>query len=277
MATEPRRPDELVAMSRLPMLADRVSSLLQEPARWSITHVGRTGSTNADLASATGLPHGRVLVTEEQIAGRGRSGRDWFCPPGAGLIFSVLLRLPQVPPERYGWTGALLGLATVRSLRSFDVVARLKWPNDVLIEGRKCAGILGEVAGAALVIGTGINVSLVATELPRADATSLWLSGAGAGALDRGALLAGILDQFGGLLDRWVAAGGDVDFSGLRAEYRQACSTIGSRVRLQLPGGAEVLAAAADVAADGSLIVADGAGRRTTYSAADVIHLLPGS
>lgn len=259
------------------MLADRVSSLLQEPARWSITHVGRTGSTNADLASATGLPHGRVLVTEEQIAGRGRSGRDWFCPPGAGLMFSVLLRLPQVPPERYGWTGALLGLATVRSLRSFDVVARLKWPNDVLIEGRKCAGILGEVAGAALVIGTGINVSLVATELPRADATSLWLSGAGAGALDRGALLAGILDQFGGLLDRWVAAGGDVDVSGLRAEYRQVCSTIGSRVRLQLPGGAEVLAAAADVAADGSLIVADGAGRRTTYSAADVIHLLPGS
>jgi BirA family biotin operon repressor/biotin-[acetyl-CoA-carboxylase] ligase len=137
------------------------------------------------------------------------------------------------------------------------------------------------VAGSALIIGTGINISLVSAELPRSDATSLWLSGPtdvrNRGAqLDRNALLAAILDHFADLLDRWVAALGDVDTSGLRAEYRQTCATIGSKVRLQLPGGAELLADAIDVAPDGSLIVVDGAGRRASYSAADVVHLRPG-
>jgi len=195
-------------------------------------------------------------------------------------MFSVLLRLPGIPADRRGWIGAVLGLATVRTLDGIGIAARLKWPNDVLVDGRKCAGILGEVAGNALVIGTGINVSLVPDELPRPDAISLWLSApadTGGVVLDRNALLAGILDNFGDLLDRWIAAHGDVDASGLRVEYLRACDTIGARVRLQLPGGAAVLAEAVDVAADGSLIVVDDAGRRATYSAADVVHLRPGS
>jgi len=259
-----------------------VTALLRGPQRWSVTHIGQTGSTNADLAAGANIPHGRVLITEEQLAGRGRSGRDWFCPPGAGLMFSVLLRLPEIPADRRGWTGALLGLAMVRAVNGTGIPAQLKWPNDVLIAGHKCAGILGEVAGSALVIGTGINVSLVPAELPRSDATSLWLA-APAGndtagvVLDRNALLAAILDSFGDLLDRWVAARGDVDASGLRVEYRRACATIGSRVRLELPGGAAVLAEAVDVALDGSLIVVDDEGRRAAYSAADVVHLRPGS
>lgn len=269
-------PSAAVLQSRRPMNPATVSALLRTPAGWSIRHVDRTGSTNADLAVATDVPDRRVLVTEEQLAGRGRAGRDWFCPPGAGLMFSALLRLPAVPVDRRGWTGALLGLAIVRGVAELGVAATLKWPNDVLIDGRKCAGILGEVAGSALIIGTGINVSLLNSELPRADATSLWLSGAGPGALDRNALLAVVLDGFGVLLDRWVAAFGDVDVSGLRGEYLQHCSTIGSGVRLQLPGGTELLAEAIDVAPDGSLIVLDRAGRRHSYSAADVVHLLPG-
>src|SRR4051812_32994780 len=138
-----------------------VGMLLRAPERWSITHVDHTGSTNADLAVDSTIPHGRVLVTEEQLAGRGRSGRDWFCPHGAGLMFSVLLRLPEIPADRRGWTGAVLGLAIVRALTATGIGAQLKWPNDVLIDGRKCAGILGEVAGTALVIGAGINVSLL--------------------------------------------------------------------------------------------------------------------
>jgi BirA family biotin operon repressor/biotin-[acetyl-CoA-carboxylase] ligase len=176
----------------------------------------------------------------------------------------------------------LLGLAIVRAVNGTGIPAQLKWPNDVLIDGRKCAGILGEVAGSALVVGTGINVSLVPAELPRSDATSLWLA-APAGndiagvVLDRNTLLAAILDSFGDLVDRWVAARGDVDASGLRVEYRRACATIGSRVRLELPGGPAVLAEAVDVALDGSLIVVDDDGQCTTYSAADVVHLRPGS
>ena len=269
---------DAVRASRVPMDPSVVTALLRAPQRWSVTHVGQTGSTNADLASGPDIPHGRVLVTEEQVAGRGRSGRDWFCPPGAGLMFSVLLRLPEIPADRRGWTGAALGLAIVRALGGIGMATQLKWPNDVLIDGRKCAGILGEVAGGALVIGTGINISLIPAELPRPDATSLWLSAPAdsVGLLDRNTLLAAILDNFGDLLDRWVAARGDVEASGLRAEYRRVCDTIGSRVRLQLPGGVELLADAVDVAADGSLVVVDDSGRRATYSAADVVHLRPG-
>ncbi len=237
-----------------------------------------TGSTNADLSARVATAEsGQVLTTEEQLSGRGRSGRDWYCPAGAGLMFSVLVRLPQVPVDRRGWTGALLGLAIVTAVgRVCGVQAAVKWPNDVLVGGRKCAGILGEMVDDAVVVGAGINVSLGADELPRPDATSLLLIGAYPAALDRAVLLAGILDDFGDLLDRWVAADGDIDASGLRADYRNSCATIGSDVRLVLPGGRQLLARAVDVAADGALLVEDGHGRLTAYSAADVVHLRPG-
>jgi BirA family biotin operon repressor/biotin-[acetyl-CoA-carboxylase] ligase len=256
-----------------------VQRALSRPGRWRIEHTVVTGSTNADLSVRVATAEsGEVLTTEEQLSGRGRSGRDWYCPAGAGLMFSALVRLPQVPADRRGWTGALLGLAIVTAVqRLCSVRASLKWPNDVLVEGRKCAGILGEMVDDAVVVGAGINVSLRARELPRPDSTSLLLIGARplAAALDRAALLAAILDDFGDLLDRWVAADGDVDRSGLRADYRSSCATIGSDVRLLLPDGRQVIARAVDVAPDGTLLAADGSGRVTSYSAADVVHLRP--
>lgn len=266
---------ELVRVSRLPIAPSAVTALLRRPADWSITHTPVTGSTNADLA-ASGAPHMRVLTTDEQLAGRGRSGRDWFCPEGAGLMFSVLLRMPSISPERRGWTGAVLGIAIVRALdRIAGVQAGLKWPNDVLIGGAKCAGILGEVADDALVVGAGINVSLGQDELPRADATSLLLASSLPGRMDRHALLAAILDEFGGLLDRWTGTNGNIELSGLRADYLANCSTVGSRVRLFLPGGQVVVARAVDVAIDGALVVEEPSGLRRTYTAADVVHLRP--
>ena len=283
----------LITHSRRPVDPGQVCAQLVSPLRWRVEQVTVTGSTNADLAGAApSLESGQVRTAEEQLTGRGRSGRDWFCPPGAGLMFSALLRLPQVPADRRGWTGALLGLAVVHAID--DAVGddkqlriSLKWPNDVLIDGRKCAGILGELVADAVVVGAGINISLCADELPRADATSLLLAGgtpAGGSVdapqlpawLDRSRLLAGILDGFGDLLDRWVAAEGDVDVSGIRAEYLGICSTVGATVRLILPGGAERVVRAMDVGADGGLITEDDAGRRTAYSAADVVHLRPG-
>ncbi|MGS0686151.1 biotin--[acetyl-CoA-carboxylase] ligase [Nakamurella sp. GG22] len=270
---------EVVRSSRTPIDVAAVERALTAPQRWRIEHTVVTGSTNADLsARVTTAESGQVLTTEEQLSGRGRSGRDWFCPAGAGLMFSVLVRLPQVPVDRRGWTGALLGLAIVTGIgRVCGVRAGVKWPNDVLVDGRKCAGILGEMVDDAVVVGAGINVSLGADELPRPDATSLLLIGAHPlpAALDRAVLLAGILDAFGDLLDRWVAADGDIDVSGLRSDYRSSCATIGSDVRLMLPGGRQLLARAVDVAADGALLVEDGQGRVTAYSAADVVHLRP--
>ena len=262
-----------VRESRRPMDPTRVAALIIGDRPWTITHTTVTGSTNADLAAAAGLSNSSVLTTEEQLTGRGRSGRDWFCPAGAGLMFSVLLREPAIPADRRGWTGAVLGLAIVRAMgRVSGVTARLKWPNDVLIAGQKCAGILGEVADGELIVGAGINVSLGLAELPRQDATSLCLAG---GRLDRAALLAGILDEFAELLGRWVRASGDIDASGLRAEYRQSCATIGAEVLLLLPGGSQSTVLAVDVAADGSLVVVDRAGVRRSYAAGEVVHVRP--
>jgi len=265
-------PAEVLA-SREPIDPDRVVALLSGDRDWTMTHSLVTGSTNADLAAAAGLPNSSVLTTEEQLTGRGRSGRDWFCPAGAGLMFSVLLREPVIPADRRGWTGAVLGLAIVRAMnRVSGVQARLKWPNDVLIEGRKCAGILGEVADGELIVGAGINISLVPAELPRPDATSLWLAG---GHLDRTVLLAAILDEFAVLLARWVSARGDIDASGLRAEYRSVCSTIGAQVLLSLPGGAQSTVRAVDVAPDGALVIVDAGGMRRSYAAGEVVHVRP--
>ncbi len=287
-----------------------VASALRRRDGWRLRHVLTTGSTNDDLSAwaregqrtagertagertagkrpagertageraagerpAGHVVAGTVLVTEEQTTGRGRSGRQWSCPPGAGLMFSLAIDAAGIPPARRPWTGVALGLAVASAFGSVGgVQAGLKWPNDVLLDGGKCGGILAEVAGDLVVVGAGLNISLDHAELPRADATSLLLAGAD---VDRTALLAGVLDEFGRLLADWRAAGGDVDRSGLRPAYLAACVTLGSSVRLELPGGGAVAGTAVDVDADGAIVLDTGGGL-VRYSAGDVVHLRP--
>ena len=156
------------AQSRRPVDADAVTARLA--GRWLVEAVAETGSTNADLlaAAATGAPAGTVLVAELQSGGRGRLGRSWVSPAGAGLTFSVLLR-PAPPVPTWGWLPLLTGLALARTLGS---AARLKWPNDVLLGARGRQG--GRHPGAvrrrtAVVVGVGLNVSTGQAELPVRD------------------------------------------------------------------------------------------------------------
>jgi len=263
---------------RGPLDAGKVLAALRRPQLWDIRHVSTIGSTNDELARGevwvTQPGASPVLVTQEQTAGRGRLGRGWACPSGAGLMFSVRLLLPEVPSSRRGWVGAVLGLAVVSALSQLTLTpSSLKWPNDVLLAGRKFGGILAEMVGDAVIVGTGLNISLQQEELPRADATSLLL--AGEAVVDREALLAAILDHFGELLGDWRAAGGDIERSGLRAQYLSACSTIGSAVRVELPHRPAVRGIAVDVDASGAIVVQDVRGSRTSYHAGDVVHLRP--
>ncbi len=147
----------------------------------SVEVVAETGSTNADLAELArrGEPAGLVLVTDHQVAGRGRLGRTWTAPAGTSVALSVLLR-PQRDPAAWTWLPLLAGLAVAEGLRAIaDVPAVLKWPNDVLVDDAKICGILAERVdspiGPACVLGLGVNVHLTAEQLPVPTATSLAL------------------------------------------------------------------------------------------------------
>jgi BirA family transcriptional regulator, biotin operon repressor / biotin---[acetyl-CoA-carboxylase] ligase len=256
-------------------------ALITDGGLWTdLRYSFRTGSTNADAAAAarTGAPEGLVIITDEQTVGRGRLDRQWTSPPAAGIALSVLLRpgaaVPArgwspTPASRYGHLPLLAGVALAESVRRLgDVDAVLKWPNDLLIADRKCAGILAEAVPPddAVVVGIGLNVTLREPELPRADATSLQL--ADSSCVDRDPLVRALLRSFADWYVRWRAVGGDPVSSGLMEAYRFHCATIGRSVRVELPGGVEIVGNATSVDDDGCLVVG---GR--SIAAGDVVHL----
>jgi BirA family transcriptional regulator, biotin operon repressor / biotin---[acetyl-CoA-carboxylase] ligase len=237
-----------------------------------------TGSTNADVASAAraGAPEGLLVVADEQTSGRGRLERQWKSPPRAGIAMSMLLRPGDAVAERgwspitasgYAFLPLLAGVALVETVRRLgEIEAVLKWPNDLLIGSRKCAGILAESVGnGAVVIGVGLNVTLRDPELPRADATSLQLSGSAC--VDRDPLVRALSRAIESWYVSWRDTGGDPVTSGLLDAYRLHCATIGATVRVSTPSG-EVTGVAGEVDADGRLVV-DG----RPFAAGDVIHL----
>lgn len=236
-----------------------------------VATVATTGSTNADLAAAAraGAPSGSVLVADHQSSGRGRFARVWQAPPGTSLAVSALLRPPAaVPAERWLWLPLLTGIAVAEGLRSASgVAAQLKWPNDVLIEGRKVCGILAErvdgPAGAAAILGMGVNTTLAADQLPVPTATSLALAG---GRVDHGEVVAGVLAALGEWYSRWLAG---LD---LRADYASRCSSVGRPVRVELAPGEAVTGEATGVDTAGRLLVRV-AGTERPFAAGDVVHL----
>lgn len=249
-------------LERPPLRASALQRALA-PQGWRLEVLPEVGSTNAVVAerARAGEPEGLVVVTEHQTAGRGRHDRTWTSPPRAGLTLSVLVR-PSLPARSWTWLPLLTGLAVATAVREqTGLDAVLKWPNDVLLEGRKTCGVLAEVpvAGAA-VLGIGLNVTTRRDELPHDGATSLRL--AGAPTTDRDTLLRALLRRLRAVLDDPAAA---------RREYRALCTTLERPVRLELPGGRAVTGTASAVDDDGRLVVAEQA-----YGAGDVVHLRSG-
>jgi BirA family biotin operon repressor/biotin-[acetyl-CoA-carboxylase] ligase len=236
--------------------------------------LAEAGSTNTELVAraAEGWPDRSVLVTDRQTAGRGRLGRDWTAPPGTSLAVSVLVR-PAVPAERYGWLSLLAGVAMAGAIRSIGGAADLKWPNDVLLGDRKVCGILAEALpdGSGAVLGAGLNHRTPAESLPVPTATSLLVEGL---PTNPDAVLAAYLSGLWALLDPFEAEGGDPARSGLHAAVERVCGTLGSRVRVQLPDGANVIGRATGLDLDGRLVVApDRDARPLVVAAGDVTHL----
>jgi BirA family transcriptional regulator, biotin operon repressor / biotin---[acetyl-CoA-carboxylase] ligase len=188
----------------------------------------------------------------------------------------VLLRPTGVPPARFAWLPLLTGLALLDAIRAVsDVPAGLKWPNDLLLGPgrRKAAGILAEVADAvrpAVVVGIGLNVAASPPDQPLA--TSLADEGA---VVDRTQVLTTLLDRLAEREAAWRDGRGDAEGTRLRADYRAGCVTLGSEVRVELPGGAALHGIAEDVDRDGRLLLLDAAGHRRAVAAGDVVHLRP--
>jgi BirA family biotin operon repressor/biotin-[acetyl-CoA-carboxylase] ligase len=224
-------------------------------------------STNRCLldAATAGAPEGVVAVADAQTAGRGRLGRTWVAPSGASLLVSVLLR-PAIPADALGLVTAAAGLAAVDAVRDCTgVAARLKWPNDLVVDDRKLAGILAEKRGDAVVIGMGLNVAW--DEFPDELATTATACN----------LCGGRPTSREELLVHWLVAL-DTRLDALDRvvdDARAASATLGRRVRVELPDRSYD-GDAVDVDQLGHLLVRTDDGACETVTTADVVHLRAG-
>ena len=240
------------------------------------------GSTNdvlADLVARGDEPALSTVLTLDQTAGRGRLGRVWTAPADKTLAVSVLVRAARPAEFPFGWVPLLAGVAMSTSIDALVGGGRtgLKWPNDVQVDGLKVCGILAELAPSvnAVIVGTGVNLTLEQKELPVPTATSLLLAGVG----ERGdelvdLLVSRYLATFTELLDRLLGAGADAVGSGVHRIVSEWCRTIGREVLVSLPGDSDLYGTATGIDPTGRLLVRDGrTGDTLAVAAGDVTHL----
>ena len=254
--------------------------------------VERTGSTNADLRERAeqGSPEGIVLVADYQTRGRGRRDRKWESPPKASLLISLLLR-PKCLPEELAWLTHMAGLAVADVCKeTTGAEARLKWPNDVVVDDMKLAGVLAEAVPEAVILGIGLNVSWPDAGSQPQDFKNEPVSLKALAerrakqAPDRADLLVKLLCNF----EQRYARVGQPDWSEeLRAEVKQRSATLGRRISVEmtLAAGASpsceqniIRGIAEDITSSGSLLVAADASSEESaqqfeITAGDVVHL----
>lgn len=263
-------------MSQLPPEA-LVRSLVDGPSRLSgLEFHPEVGSTNAVALEAArrGVDEIHAVAADVQTAGRGRLGRAWQAPAGTSLMVSLVLR-PRVAEPALATlpllVGSVLAEVVAAHLRAgpAEPDVALKWPNDLLVGGRKAAGILVERDPAAAIAGIGCNVDWRGLERPADLAGATSLAEEAGRAIDRWRLLAGLV----GVLDRRYGEWQD-DPAATLAGYRARCATIGEDVRVERPGAAPLAGRATAVADDGRLLVATDGGE-VAVDVGDVIHVRP--
>ncbi|MDQ1479721.1 MAG: BirA family transcriptional regulator [Actinomycetota bacterium] len=269
-------PDADATWSSAPEVTRRLAATRFHEIRW-FTAIDST-NRHLLLEAARGCGEGVVAVADEQTAGRGRHGRTWVAAPGAALLASVLLR-PDLPPERLHLVTLAVGVAAseaVAAVGGFD--AGLKWPNDLVVDDRKLAGILAEAAGTrsagtgsagtgsggagAVVVGMGLNLRSDAFAPEIAD-TATACDRHAAHAVDRAELLVAWLLR----LDHWL---GSLDHVVTAATSRSA--TLGRDVHVELARDS-FSGVATGMTPEGYLVVTRPDGTEQTVTAGDVIHL----
>jgi len=239
--------------------------------RGPIHHFETLPSTN-DLAKELGAgqaPEGTLVVAEGQSRGRGRLGREWSSPPGAGLYVSVLLR-PPLPPADMPQITLTAAVAVVRALkRATGVAAGIKWPNDLILAGKKLGGILTEMETESdqirhLVVGLGLNVNNGQFPAELKDlATSLVL--VTGRTYSRLKILKAWLEELESLYQLFLAR----EFAKILEEWKEYTVTLGQAVRVR-QGPVEISGQALEVAPDGALLVETRAGEIVRVTSGEI-------
>ena len=178
-------------------------------------YVPRTESTQLLLLEDP--PEGAVAIADEQTAGRGRLGRTWEAPPGTSILCSVALRPPQ--GRRFAELSLVGGMAAADAVeRALGLSAQIKWPNDVMVNRFKVAGVLAEARDGVVVLGIGINVNQTRDQLPPETTTpAASLRTIDGTERDRAPILADLLERLEAQYDAWVAGGIDAIYDTLGA------------------------------------------------------------
>jgi len=237
------------------------------------TIVTETGSTNDDVLALgrQGAAHGTALLALSQRQGRGRLGRSWHSPTGIGLYGSVLLR-PHIARESYPRLTLVAGVAAVTAIEAqAGLLPRLKWPNDLYLDGKKCGGILTEAVftgtGDYAVVGIGINLGAFSGILPedlRHRAGVLWQTMPPPYHAE--SLFAVIHEQLLTLVGEYENHG----LAQILAQWRRRDGFYGQQLAWAGPNGAKIIGKSAGIDEEGDLLLVDAGQRLHTINCGDV-------
>jgi len=234
---------------------------------WRVSVVDVTGSTQVDLAQSIhskSAVDGDVFVANYQSAGKGRLDREFIAPPSSALLFSLYKRVER-PRDEWNFIALLTALSISEALADLDseVNLRIKWPNDVLINEKKIAGLLCQGVSDGIIVGVGLNVYMQEDELPVINATSLYLEKFSE--LDRNVILKKTLRVFEEYFQIWCKQG-SAPFIG---KFEALCSSLNREIEIIWPTGESKTAVATGISLLGELILIDG----VLVNSADVLHL----
>ncbi|WP_424115560.1 biotin--[acetyl-CoA-carboxylase] ligase [Rothia dentocariosa] len=250
--------------------------------------------TRGEPCERTELGELSVFTTLYMTAGKGRMDRSWTAPAGTCLATSIVVRPhagigQQLPPTSYHWLTMLAGLSVLDVWRELGLDAALKWPNDLVIQGRKACGILalllseptqapGEKERLSIVVGIGQNLNMREDQVPVPTATSALIQRGEP--VDNHVVLNRMLTIFARRYREFVSVGGDPQKTllcgqSLLDQARAATVTLGAEVSVHLPDGRIVTGVSTDLDAQGRILIRDTTGAVQAYSVGDIEHLRP--
>jgi BirA family biotin operon repressor/biotin-[acetyl-CoA-carboxylase] ligase len=231
-----------------------------------LVELDEVDSTNKELLRRLGpdTPEFFAVTAEKQTAGLGRLGRNWITETGKSLAVSILLR--PTSRSQTDWITIMAGLALASALEKHGLMVSLKWPNDLLVDGKKLSGILAEMVDLnTVVLGIGINIK--PQEHSPDTATSLQELGL---KMEKDELLVAIATELKSYWSR-LTADSDTAIAQFQAELLTRCGTLGTKVRAELPGGKNIYGVAVAIDETGRLIIETP--EPVALAAADVWHL----